>query len=89
MHKMKQYIFLFLCFGIYSGITAQPLPDSIRTLYTAAKNDSERGRLLTRYFDLITNDDSILQKLSALKGYFKTVNDPSAEDYVQLSFCRV
>ena len=86
---MKQYIFLFLCFGIYSGITAQPLPDSIRTLYTAAKNDSERGRLLTRYFDLITNDDSILQKLSALKGYFKTVNDPSAEDYVQLSFCRV
>jgi len=86
---MKRYIIFFLLLILCSGIAAQPLPDSIKTLYKSATTDSERGRLLTRYFDLITNDDSVLSKLLQLKEYFKKVKDPSAEDYVQLSVTRI
>ena len=73
-----------MCFGI----AAQPLPDSVRILFKAATTNSEKGRLLTRYFDLITNDASILETLSKMRNYFKAANDASAEDYVLLSVCR-
>jgi two-component system, NtrC family, sensor kinase len=88
MRRIKAYIFLFLYFGIYSGIAAQPLPDSVKTLFNAAKTSSDQGIVLNRYYYNILNNDSILQKLTTLKEYFKTNNNPSAEDYVTLFICR-
>ena len=85
---MKQTISFFLCFAIYSGIHAQPLPDSIKTLFNAAKNDAEKGRLLTRYFDLGMNDDGMLGALIKMRDYFKAANDPTSEDYVRLAISR-
>ncbi len=86
---MKRIIFLLLCLVLCSYITAQPLPDSIKVLFNAAKNNSEKGRLLTRYYDLNVHNDSILPKFLKLKEYFKKTNDLSSEDYVLLSICRV
>jgi hypothetical protein len=63
---MKRYIIIFLCLIIYSGIASQPLPDSVKKVYNAAKTDAEKGKCLISYLLSLKNDSSIF------KNHFRT-----------------
>ena len=71
---MNRYIIIFLCSCIGSGITGQPLPDSVKILYNAAKSDSEKGKCLVPYLHLLKNDSSIFKTVLELNSYFKSKN---------------
>jgi hypothetical protein len=55
---MKKYILIFLYSALCSGIIAQPLPDSLKTRYNAAKTDSAKGKCLSIYMDTFNGDSS-------------------------------
>src|SRR4051812_45141984 len=82
--KMK-YIatLLFSCFLMLLA-AAQPLPDSLKTLYNAARSSSEKGKCLRIYLNNFNGDSSSTKDVLALIDYFKTNNDVVGEDYVQL-----
>src|SRR5205809_5724414 len=84
MLNMNRYIIIFLCSCVGSGITAQPLPDSVKILYNAAKTDAEKGKCLVSYLYLLKNDSSIFKTVFELNSYFKSKNDQVGQDYVQL-----
>ena len=81
---MKKYILIFLYSALCSGIIAQPLPDSLKIRYNAAKTDSEKGKCLSIYMNTFNGDSSDWKNVVALIGYFKKNNDQVGEDYVQL-----
>ncbi|MEP6684934.1 MAG: ATP-binding protein [Parafilimonas sp.] len=85
---MKRYILLLVFACSCLIINAQPLPDSVKVRFNTAKTDSEKGRILTRYFELILNDDQLLNELITLKNYFQSKNNSSAENYTNLAICR-
>jgi two-component system NtrC family sensor kinase len=74
---------LFSCFLMLLA-AAQPLPDSLKTLYNAARSSSEKGKCLRIYLNNFNGDSSSTKDVLALIDYFKTNNDVVGEDYVQL-----
>ncbi len=78
------FILIFLYSVLCSGIIAQPLPDSLKIRYNAAKTDSAKGKCLSIYMDTFNGDSSSWKNVVALIGYFKKNNDQVGEDYVQL-----
>ena len=80
----KIYILIFFYSVLCSGIIAQPLPDSLKIRYNAAKTDSEKGKCLSIYMDTFKGDSLGWKNILALISYFKENNDQVGEDYVQL-----
>ena len=72
MPEVKRYIIIFFCSIICSGIAGQPLPDSVKILYNTAKTDSEKGKYLTAYLEIIRDDSQFLKKALELNSYFKS-----------------
>jgi serine phosphatase RsbU (regulator of sigma subunit) len=82
---MKKILFLIFFYSVLcSGIIAQPLPDSLKIWYNAAKTDSAKGKCLSIYMNSFNGDSSAWKNVVALIGYFKKNNDQVGEDYVQL-----
>ena len=80
----KIYILIIFYSVLCSGIIAQPLPDSLKIRYNAAKTDSAKGKCLSIYMNTFNGDSSAWKNVVALIGYFKKNNDQVGEDYVQL-----
>ena len=80
----KIYILIIFYSVLCSGIIAQPLPDSLKIRYNAAKTDSAKGKCLSIYMNTFNGDSSAWKNIVALIGYFKKNNDQVGEDYVQL-----
>ncbi len=80
----KIYILIIFYSVLCSGIIAQPLPDSLKIRYNAAKTDSAKGKCLSIYMNSFNGDSSAWKNVVALIGYFKINNDQVGEDYVQL-----
>ncbi len=80
----KKYILIIFYSVLCSEIIAQPLPDSLKIRYNAAKTDSEKGKCLSIYMDTFKGDSLSWKNIVALIGYFKENNDQVGEDYVQL-----
>jgi serine phosphatase RsbU (regulator of sigma subunit) len=80
----KIYILIIFYSVLCSGIIAQPLPDSLKIRYNAAKTDSEKGKCLSIYMDTFKGDSLSWKNILALISYFKENNDQVGEDYVQL-----
>ncbi len=80
----KIYILIIFYSVLCSSIFAQPLPDSLKILYNAAKTDSAKGKCLSIYMNSFNGDSSAWKNVIALIGYFKKNNDQVGEDYVQL-----
>ncbi|MEO6670500.1 MAG: ATP-binding protein [Ferruginibacter sp.] len=85
---MKRIILLICCISIYTLVFTQPLPDSLKTVFNAAKTSSEKGRLITRYLDSRFSEETYLSTCLILKDYFNETNDLEMQDYVQLGICR-
>ncbi len=85
---MKRIYFLFISCITSFQMIAQPLPDSVKTLFNASKTDEEKGRVIVGYSDANTDKDSFIYTLIALKKYFEEKKEPVAVDYVSLGICR-
>ncbi|MEO7046034.1 MAG: ATP-binding protein [Ferruginibacter sp.] len=83
----KIYTLFFFCIACLS-LTAQPLPDSVKTTFNAAKTDVDKGRILIMYFDENTDNDTLINSLIALKQYFEDKKEPVCVDYVRLGISR-
>ena len=65
---------------------SQPVPDSIKAKYNAAKTDEEKGRLLFSYFPRPTSTDSAtIANTIKLLSWFKEHNDIVSADYTELN----
>ena len=85
---MKKIYFLFFCCITCFNILAQPLPDSVKVIFNAAKTGVDKGKILLRYFDANTDNDTLFKNLISLKQYFEEKKDPVIVDYIRLSMCR-
>ena len=81
---MKYITTLILICFFTSLAVAQPLPDSLKSLYNAARSSAEKGRCLRKYLNNFNGDSSETKNVLALIAYFKKNNDAAGEDYVLL-----
>jgi two-component system NtrC family sensor kinase len=81
---MKYITTLLLSCFLTSLAVAQPLPDSLKTLYNAARSSSDKGRCLRIYLKNFNGDSSDTKNVLALIAYLKKNNDAAGEDYVRL-----
>ena len=88
MHNMKSFCLLFFFCITRLCISAQPLPDSIKAIVNTAKTGVGKGKVLIRYFDANTDNDTLFKNLIALKQYFEERKDEVVVDYVRLGICR-
>ena len=86
---MKSFIIIgglfLLCFLFCFGVKAQPLPDSLKTLYNNAKTDADKGKVLNKYLGLFNDDPLNAKKIKELTIYFEDHKDEVGQDYVQLT----
>ena len=87
---MKQInLFLFAVF-FFTGVYSQPLPDSIKTKYMAAKTDEQKGRCLYTYLGGASTADSIVTAHALdLLSWLKKQNDVVGADYTELFIANV
>jgi len=84
MMKKITSCFLLVCCAAFAY--SQPLPDSIKAQYNAAKTDEEKGRLLVSYFPRPTSADSAtIANTIKLLSWFKEHNDIVSADYTELN----
>ena len=74
-----------LTFLFWSGIFAQPLPDSVKSVYQAATSDYARHECLHVYLEAIRSSSNFKSIAEALQNYFRERNDQSSWDYVELT----
>ena len=82
---IKISLFFLLCNWFCFVVKAQPLPDSLRTLYNNAKTDADKGKVLNKYLGLFNDDPLNVQKIKELTIYFDDHKDQVGKDYVQLT----
>ena len=82
---MKLICSLLVLLLLLSGIDAQPLPDSVKTVYQAAAGDYEKHECLHVYLETIRSDSNFKSIAEALQNYFREKNDQSSWDYVELT----
>ena len=70
---------------LWSGIYAQPLPDSVKAIYQAATSDYARHECLHVYLEAIRSDSNFTSIAEAMQNYFRERNDQSSWDYVELT----
>ena len=87
MHKLLFFLLLFLCI---SKANSQPLPDSTKAQYAAAKNDYEKGQCLVAYFkQQPLNDATTKANALQLKSWFEKQKDATGINYINLRLAMV
>jgi signal transduction histidine kinase len=82
---MKMTISILASLLIWSGNVAQPLPDSVKSVYHTATSDYARHECLHIYLESIRSDSNFKSIAAALQNYFSNRNDQSSWDYVELT----
>ena len=82
---MKLICSLLAFLLVWSGIYAQPLPDSVKSVYQAATSDYARHECLHIYLEAIRSNSNFKSIAEALQNYFRERNDQSSWDYVELT----
>jgi len=85
---MKWICCLFFCCIICLGSNSQPMPDSLKNAFNAAKGDIGKGKVLISYVDRNTDKDTLLNYLVSLKKFFEEKKQPVIEDYIRTAICR-
>lgn len=87
---MKKIITCFSFSFCLTAINGQPIPDSVKTKYLAAKSDDQKGRTLYGYFVRASTADApaIAHALNLLT-WFKKQNDEVGSDYTELYLASV
>ncbi len=87
MHKLLCSLVFFLCIlNAYS----QPLPDSTKAKYAAAKNDKEKGQCLVAYFkQQPLNDARTKANALQLKSWFEKQKDATGINYINLRLAMI
>ena len=86
---MKQGILFFFTMLLFVCAESQPLPDSIKAKYLAAKTDEQKGSSLFTYFNAhMAADSSISEKILSLLDWFGKHHDEVGKDYtlIKLSY---
>ena len=86
---MKQISFLLCTMFFFTAAYSQPMPDSIKARYLAAKTDQQKGSYLFSYFNTqLVNDSSTSSNTLALLDWFGKKHDEVGKDYcnVRLSY---
>ena len=82
---MKKNLLVIAGILICSGLAAQLVPDSIKTLYKSAKTDERKGRVIAIYAYSLRSDSTFLNAGLELINYFKAAGDQLGQDYAQLA----
>lgn len=87
---MKKITFLLFAIVLYSGAQSQPLPDSIKTKYLAAKTDLQKGQSLIQYFKTQSvNDSNANAHTLLLLGWFSGQKDEVGKGYANLQLANI
>jgi tetratricopeptide (TPR) repeat protein len=87
---MKKITFCLLLFSCVLNAYNQPLPDSIKAQYSAAKNDKEKGECLMNYFKHEPlNDATTKANVLSLKSWFEKQKDDVGKNYTDLCFAKI
>jgi len=87
---MKKITFLLFVTILYVGAHSQPLPDSIKAKYLAAKTDEQKGECLTSYFKTQSFIDSNANANTLkLLGWFNSQKDEVGKDYTNLRLANI
>ena len=82
---MKLNILLFFAMFVFTGAYSQPLPDSIKAKYLAAKTDEQKGNHLFSYFSTqLANDSNASKNILALLDWFSKQNDEVGKNYTNI-----
>jgi tetratricopeptide (TPR) repeat protein len=82
MYKLLFFLALILCFA---NAYSQPLPDSTKAQYAAAKNDKEKEQSLVAYFkQQPLNDATTKANALQLKSWFEKQKDATGINYTNL-----
>ena len=84
--KITCLLFFFSAIAVYS----QPIPDSVKTKYLAAKTDEQKGRFLNAYWGRASTADSMVTAHTLdLLYWLKKQNDIVGADYTELFIANV
>ena len=86
MHKLKRHILLLiLIVGMYGQAATQSLPDSVISLYEAAKTQLEKLVCLNNYLYKTDSNASFFSKATTIIGFLESVKDTRSKDIIQLN----
>ncbi len=87
---MKQIILFILAIFFFIVAYSQPLPDSIKAKYLAAKTGEQKGSCLNSYFNkqLVTDSNTAANTLLLL-DWFGKQNDEVGKDYTNLKLSTI
>lgn len=87
---MKKISLILFAIALYIGAKSQPLPDSIKAKYLAAKTDEQKGECLVSYFKTqsLTDSTANAQALSQL-SWFTSQRDEVGKDYTNLRLAKI
>ncbi len=87
---MKKLTLCLLLFSCALNAYNQPLPDSTKVKYYAAKADKEKGKCLLDYFrGQVLNDTKTKANILLLKSWFEKQNDNTGINYTNLGLAMI
>ena len=87
---MKKIVILLLLFSWTIKTYSQPLPDSTKAKYYAAKTDKEKGECLMNYFKHQSlKDTATKSNVLILKSWFQKQKDVIGENYTNLRLTQI
>ena len=87
---MKKITLCLLLFSCTLNAYNQPLPDSTKAKYYAAKPDKEKGDCLMDYFKhQALNDTKTKANILLLKSWFEKQNDDAGKNYTNLGLAMI
>lgn len=87
MYKLLFFLVFSLC--IFKA-DSQPLPDSTKAQYSAAKNDNEKGKCLMDYFQhQPLSDTATKRNILLLKSWFQKEKDATGINYTNLGLAEI
>lgn len=87
MYKLLFFLVFSLC--IFKA-DSQPLPDSIKAQYSAAKNDNGKGQCLMDYFQhQPLSDTATKRNILLLKSWFQKEKDATGINYTDLGLAEI
>ena len=82
---MKKLTICLMFFSCTLNSYSQPLPDSTKVKYYAAKADKEKGKCLLDYFgSQVLNDTKTKADILLLKGWFEKQHDDAGKNYTNI-----
>jgi tetratricopeptide (TPR) repeat protein len=82
---MKQVILFFFTILFFISTKGQPLPDSIKAKYLAAKTGEQKGDCLFSYFNMqLVTDSNTCANTLALLDWFGKQHDEVGKDYTNI-----